>query len=109
MHKEYYSNGKLLLTGEYAVLDGALEPRPAYQIWSVTHNKASQFSVQLKWTSYDEDDHVWFEELFNLKGLDSLEGRIHDKARSQISERLAGIIKAAQNSKSGFPQDPPGL
>ena len=60
MKKEFYSNGKLLLTGEYAVLDGALAlavPTRYGQSLSVTEIAATQ----LRWKSLDKDGAVWFE------------------------------------------------
>lgn len=62
---EFYSNGKLLISGEYVVLDGAL----AFAL-------PTQFGQSLKveqldqpvlyWKSYDVDGQVWMDERVNL-------------------------------------------
>lgn len=101
MQRDYYSNGKLLLTGEYAVLDGALSlalPTRFGQSLKVKHT-SSHF---LKWTSFDENENIWFEQHFGLKELEPLEDRIHEEEHSQISERLLSILKAAQSMNPLF-------
>ena len=60
MTKEFYSNGKLLLTGEYAVLDGALSlaiPTSYGQSLTVKSNS----STEVLWKSIDEAGICWFE------------------------------------------------
>ena len=56
--KEYYSNGKLLITGEYFVLDGAISlavPTTCGQDLIVESIKESQ----LIWESYDPYNLLW--------------------------------------------------
>lgn len=68
MKKEFYSNGKLLLSGEYAILDGALGlaiPTSYGQSLHVTPTT----SGFLEWTSLDENNDVWFSAKFDLKDL----------------------------------------
>lgn len=73
MEKEFYSNGKLLLSGEYAILDGALGlaiPTSYGQSLHVTPT----ISGLLEWNSLDENGKVWFSaklDLDNLKVLSS--------------------------------------
>lgn len=62
MTKKFYSNGKLLITGEYLVLDGAKAlaiPTKMGQDLSVT--ETSQTNV-MYWKSFDADQSVWFED-----------------------------------------------
>jgi len=68
MEKEFYSNGKLLLSGEYAILDGALGlaiPTSYGQSLQVTPTK----SGFLEWTSFDEKKNIWFSAKFDLTNL----------------------------------------
>ncbi|MEE9362669.1 MAG: GYDIA family GHMP kinase [Cellulophaga sp.] len=68
MTKEFYSNGKLLLTGEYAVLDGALSlavPTTYGQSLTVKSNS----STELLWKSIDEAGICWFECKLKLEGI----------------------------------------
>jgi len=65
MKKTFYSNGKLLITGEYLVLDGAKAlalPTKFGQNLTVEKNN----SQEIKWTSYDADDSIWFDETISL-------------------------------------------
>ena len=68
MAKEFYSNGKLLLSGEYAVLDGARAlaiPTKYGQSMRVIANTLSE----LVWRSFDEKNKIWFEGQYALKPL----------------------------------------
>lgn len=61
MEKTFYSNGKLLITGEYLVLDGAKSlalPTKFGQYLKVTSGDLGQ----IHWTSFDFDNSIWFEE-----------------------------------------------
>ncbi|WP_456437102.1 GYDIA family GHMP kinase, partial [Psychroserpens sp.] len=94
----YYSHGKLLLTGEYVVLDGALSlaiPTKFGQDLTVTHNEASL----LLWKSFDENDKLWFEAEFDLNQHNISCINSTDKA---VSERLLQILKSAQSLNSQF-------
>ncbi len=60
MQNRFYSNGKLLLSGEYVVLDGAnalAVPTKFGQDLVVTEGSNSQ----VKWISKDSDGSIWFE------------------------------------------------
>jgi mevalonate kinase len=57
----FYSNGKLLITAEYLVLDGAKAlalPTKFGQNLTVEPNN----NQEIKWTSYDSDGNIWFDE-----------------------------------------------
>jgi len=61
MKKTFYSNGKLLITGEYLVLDGAKAlalPTKFGQNLIIEENN----NQEIKWKSFDADGSVWFEE-----------------------------------------------
>jgi mevalonate kinase len=65
MKKEFYSNGKLLITGEYLVLDGAKAlalPTKFGQNMIVEERK----NQEIKWTSFDADGSIWFEDSFSF-------------------------------------------
>jgi mevalonate kinase len=61
MKKIFYSNGKLLITGEYLVLDGAkaLALPTKFGQNVIIENGNNQ---EIKWTSYDSDGTIWFED-----------------------------------------------
>lgn len=68
MKTTYYSNGKLLLTGEYLVLDGAKAlalPTKMGQNLIVTPKK----ETTITWQSHDADGSIWFEEEFTVEDI----------------------------------------
>jgi len=62
MKKTFYSNGKLLITGEYLVLDGAKAfalPTKFGQDLIVENGSKKE----IHWKSYNFDEHLWFEDI----------------------------------------------
>jgi mevalonate kinase len=61
MKSTFYSNGKLLITGEYLVLDGAkaLALPTKFGQNLIIEEGSNQ---EIKWKSYDADGSMWFEE-----------------------------------------------
>lgn len=98
MKKHFYSNGKLLLTGEYAVLDGALcLAVPTSYGQSLTIERGEK--GKLSWTSTDEKGQPWFTHTFNLRyniNPDTL------TERDATTRRLGEIFLAAQQLNPGF-------
>ncbi len=96
MTKEFYSNGKLLLSGEYVILDGAYGwavPTKFGQYLRVLKNESSR----LTWKSLDEKGNVWFEAVYGLEPL--VEISSSDKA---ISNTLLEILSEAQFLNPSF-------
>ena len=61
MKKTFYSNGKLLITGEYLVLDGAMAfalPTKTGQNLIIEQGN----NKEITWKSYDADGSIWFED-----------------------------------------------
>lgn len=68
MKKTFYSNGKLLITGEYLVLDGAKAlalPTKFGQNLIVEES----YNQKIKWKSFDADGSIWFEDSFPLTDI----------------------------------------
>lgn len=68
MKKTFYSNGKLLLIGEYTVLDGShalAVPTKFGQSMEVTPNNSSS----IRWTGHDADGSVWMEATFSIDDI----------------------------------------
>jgi mevalonate kinase len=60
MKKEFYSNGKLLITGEYLVLDGANAlALPTKFGQNLIVEKGN--NQEIKWISYDADGSIWLD------------------------------------------------
>jgi mevalonate kinase len=94
MKQTFYSNGKLLLTGEYLVLDGAKAlalPTKFGQDLVVEKGVGKQ----IQWKSYDNDGSVWFEDTISFEEIIS-----RKTEGSSIKSTLIEILHAA------FRQDP---
>jgi mevalonate kinase len=68
MKKEFYSNGKLLITGEYLVLDGAKAfALPTKFGQNLIVEKGN--NQEIKWTSFDSDGSIWLEETISFEDI----------------------------------------
>ena len=68
MKQTFYSNGKLLITGEYVVLDGAKAlalPTKFGQNLVVESGTANEIT----WKSYDSDGSLWFEDTIPFENI----------------------------------------
>ena len=99
-----YSNGKLLLTGEYLVLDGATSlavPTKFGQDLVIT--KINE--PQLIWGSFTNTGECWFEASFNLPKLRLTSATFNsdkDGGADMIAETLQKILKEARNLNPDF-------
>ncbi|RLD75357.1 MAG: GHMP kinase, partial [Bacteroidetes bacterium] len=67
-YKRFYSNGKLLLTAEYLVLDGAKAlALPTKFGQDLVVKKIS--SPKIIWQSFNEKNNIWFESEFDINTL----------------------------------------
>ena len=93
----YYSNGKLLITGEYVVLDGALSlavPTTYGQSLSI-----ESFDEQkLIWKSLDDNRNLWLDDTFSIEEIAS----VFTKPRNDVEKRLIQILNAAKQLNSQF-------
>ncbi len=69
--KKFHSNGKLLITGEYLVLDGALSLAVPC-VYGQSLNFSNHNNPTLSWRSYDSNGSLWFESDFKYDSLDIL-------------------------------------
>lgn len=91
---QYYSNGKLLLTAEYVVLDGAKAlalPTKFGQSLTITQNS----SKHITWKSIDNKNDIWYEGEYSLEDLSS-------KTSDEFSNRLTQIFKAINLLRPNF-------
>ena len=98
-----YSRGKLLLTGEYVVLDGALAlalPTKFGQSLKVQPINTQQ----ILWKSFDDKKQVWFECYFEIAN-----NKIIPNLRNETSMRLADILNAAHSLNKDFLKSGDGL
>lgn len=90
--QRYYSHGKLLITGEYFVLDGALALAvPTCKGQSLTIDDQNTTKPYLNWESYTSNGECWFSGRFSLP-----DGTFEAGTDRAIGQRLEQILKAGQ-------------
>lgn len=97
--KKYRANGKLLLSGEYAVLDGSLAlafPTKLGQTLEVVSLETSTHPTLL-WQANLVDGSNWFTALVDLKSLQLLEF-----SDAKLASKLIELFQAIQQLKPEF-------
>ncbi|WP_272021821.1 GYDIA family GHMP kinase [Olleya namhaensis] len=92
----FYSHGKLLLTAEYVVLDGAKAlavPTVFGQHLTVTPIK----TPHIDWTSFDNQNNVWFSDIITIADIISLKD-----TGNEVSNRLIQILNATKQLNPEF-------
>lgn len=100
----YRGHGKLLLTGEYAVLDGALAlalPTRLGQTLTITPGKVPGL---LSWYSYDHRKSIWFFADVQLPQL-----AIMGNSDTGVGRNLHKVLAAARQLNPDFLQDSTGI
>jgi mevalonate kinase len=93
----FYSNGKLLITGEYVVLDGTLSLAIPTQFGQSLEVKPFN-EPKLIWKSLDKNNNLWFEDEFSLQN-----GMLKQPQQdNEISNRLFQILNTAKQINPKF-------
>ena len=87
----FYSNGKLLITGEYVVLDGAKALALPTKFGQSLVVKSGQ-NHQIKWTSFDSDKSIWFEDIISFS---EIEQKIVNDKNAAVKNTLIEILHQA--------------
>ena len=85
MHK-FYSHGKLLLTAEYAVLDGAKALALPTKLGQSLEVKTIE-QPKIKWKSFDHQNNLWFETNLTVTNF-------NPSTNTETAQRLAQIFRA---------------
>lgn len=104
MKKTFYSNGKLLITAEYVVLDGAVAlALPTKFGQNLTIEEGDRKMIQ--WQSFDHDGSIWFEDNIPFSSITRKEryGEPHT-----IKNTLIEILHEAWLMNPGFIADSEG-
>ncbi len=109
--KNFYSNGKLLLTGEYFVLEGA-------KALAVPTKYGQDLRVEvieeptLIWKSYTNNGICWLKVVFDLPSLRlasaTFESEV-DGGNDTVAEKLRDILKASKKIDSSFLESSKGF
>lgn len=92
-----YAHGKLLLTGEYAVLDGALALAVPVRYGQALRATAGTEPGQLSWISLDQHGNSWFEARFFLDDLEAIQ-----TTDTAIAATLQQILRACRQKNPDF-------
>lgn len=109
--EKFYANGKLLLTGEYVVLDGAKALAVPTKFGQDLVIEPIQES-QLIWGSFTHTGVCWFEATFDLPKLRLTSATFNSKEEGSaefIAETLQGLLQEARRLNPSFLQSPQGF
>lgn len=99
------TNGKLLLTGEYFVTEGAVSLALPTQLGQTLDvQQTSKKGTQLSWKSCSSDQSIWFEATFDLPQLKIITTDGGDDQK-EIAQTLQDILKEAQDLNPNFLKD----
>ena len=92
-----FARGKLLITGEYAVLDGALALALPVRYGQQFTVASSENDGQLIWESIDYQGNVWFSVTFDVSDFS-----VETTSDAAIAERLQSILSACRQQNPSF-------
>jgi mevalonate kinase len=95
----FYSHGKLLLTGEYFVLDGAKSlaiPTKKGQKMKVEIDETNK-NKTLRWIAFTQENNIWFDAKINYKSWE-----IPDKNTTEFSQTLLSVLIEANKLTDFF-------
>ncbi len=88
----FYGHGKLLLSGEYLVLDGAEAlALPTTVGQSMTIKYRQSYQPMLNWKSYDHSGKLWFESDFELWHFEPV--RIVDEEKQRFIQKVLKMVR----------------
>lgn len=103
MQKTFYSNGKLLISGEYLILDGAKGlalPTKMGQNLIVEDTQTNS----IHWKSYDADGSIWFEEILSFQEIQD-----NTTTSESVKATLIKILQVANTMNSNVFSNSEGL
>ena len=93
---KFYSNGKILITGEYFVLNGALSlavPTVYGQYLEIKDNDSNI----INWTSYNKNREIWFKCQLDKDSL-----KVKYSSSKEVSEIIKDLISFIREKESNF-------
>jgi mevalonate kinase len=95
MSKRFHSKGKLLLTGEYLVLDGALSLAVPTKFGQTLEVIPAEGGITA-WKAFDKDGDLWFESSLRFDGKEfQAEGNTRDTNQTELTKKLLEILTEA--------------
>ena len=94
---KYKSNGKILLTSEYLVLDGALALALPSKLSQNLEVKYTENKNEINWISYDFNGEIWFSECF----VHSKDKFSYKNKKNKYSDKLISIFNGIKKLNEG--------
>ena len=104
MQHTFYSNGKLLITGEYLILDGAKGLALPTKMGQNLIVKETN-SGAIHWRSYDADGSLWFEDHITFQEIKEP----NNTSAESVKATLIKILQVADSMNSNLLSDSEGL
>jgi len=104
--KSFHANGKLLLTGEYFILDGVVGlALPTKFGQTLTVENAEENGIF--WKSIDNENKIWFETKFNeqLEIIHSTDNDVAERLQSILQKSQISNLKSHITTKLDFPNN----
>jgi len=104
MQQTFYSNGKLLITGEYLILDGAKGlalPTKMGQNLIVEDTQTNS----IHWKSYDADGSIWFEDQITFQEINEQ----NNNSTKFVKATLLKILQVADSMNPNILSNAKGL
>lgn len=104
----FRSNGKLLITGEYVVLDGAISlALPTKYGQSLTVEKTSDSGVY--WKAYNNENEIWLDLFFEIEEIVSKTNTSSSSITNSEEANLLKILHTAHTLNPSLLQDANGF
>ena len=100
--QKFHSNGKLLLTGEYVVLDGALALAIPTKYGQSLEIQISE-NEGIQWESFDEKGVIWFDDFFEIRNFEA------KNSGNPISKTVSKILLEAKKMNPNFLSETEGI
>jgi mevalonate kinase len=102
------TNGKLLLTGEYFVTEGAVALALPTKLGQSLEAQSDDSLKGLSWRSYQPEAELWFEAQFSLSDFSIETAQGQDDAQA-VAKSLQKLLKAARALNPSFLQGEEGV
>lgn len=101
------ANGKLLLTGEYFVTEGATALALPTRFGQRLIAQDGEEAGILHWQSYDHDGTCWFDGKFSLDDFSVIHASGDEDASNEVAEQLQVLLMAIRKLNPNFLTDLP--
>ena len=93
MKKKFYSNGKLLITAEYLVLDGGTALALPTKFGQNLIVEQIENNKTINWKSFDKDQSIWYEDIISFSSIINQEHFQDNPVKNTLLEILHEAYK----------------